>query len=88
MSHAQRPLRVVLSFSPWEKRRERAQRKGHFFSCFCLQVVNYKDLKAFSRNVKKPSTGNRLGHSTVAMENKFLHVDSILLTTFYQAGFK
>ena len=29
---------LVLSFShgPWEKRREWAQRKVHFFSCFCL----------------------------------------------------
>ena len=45
-------------------------------------------LKILSRNVKNLSTGNQLGHSTVAMENKFLHVDSILLMTFYQAGFK
>ena len=45
-------------------------------------------LKTFPRNVKNSSTGNQLGHSTVVMENKFLHVDSILLTTFYQAGLK
>ena len=36
-------LRVVgstlLSFPPWEKRGERAQRKVHFFSCFCLLEI-------------------------------------------------
>ena len=30
------PLCVVSSFSPWEKRRERAQRKVDFFSWICL----------------------------------------------------
>ena len=31
------PLCVVLSFSPWEKRREMAQRLGYLFSCLYLQ---------------------------------------------------
>ena len=33
------PLCVVLSFSPWEKRRERAQHMGYLFSCLYLVHV-------------------------------------------------
>ena len=38
-----RPLCVVLSFSQWEKRRKRAHRKVHFFSCLRLQIICYYD---------------------------------------------
>ena len=39
---ALRPLCVVLSFSPWENERERAQRKVHFFSCFWLTAIIFE----------------------------------------------